>query len=216
MQNIRLTIALMGIKGARTIRMNDATNKPQIYVALPISSLFVPQDKPEPRLMLTAIHTPKAQFGDFMLKPYLSGDDYKRMSKEEQQNIPIVGKGTFMEPAANKELMSAAETVDAVDAAIPTSVPTQPTSGFTAPLTAAPSPSEARSIPAAPTPAVPARVFFVVDGNHQALFQADNFNEVAAYAATTPLAAALECWEGNQRVGRWTYDVAQFSWNQVD
>lgn len=226
MQNIRLSIALMGIQGARSIRMNDANNKPQVYVAIPLTSLFVPSDKPEPRLMLTAIHTPRAQYGDFMLKPYLSAEDYKRMSKEEQQNMPIVGKGTFMEPATNKELLNAAETVDVVDVAIPTTQtqnpttnptqnPTQPTNGSAAPLTPAPSPREAGSMSAAPAPMQPAKEFYVVDANHQSLFSADNWNDVAAFAGTTPLAVAIECWEGNRRCGRWTYDIANFSWNQV-
>lgn len=226
MQNIRLSINLLQVKGARTIRMNNANGQPELYVAIPVSQLFVPQDKPEPRLMLTAIHTPNALYGNFMIKPYLSAADYKTLSREEQQNLPIVGKGTFIEPSTNKELAQAAETVDVVDATIPTptSQPTsnpgqasstQPTSGPAAPLASAPSPSAARPTAANSPAAQPRPEFFVVNGNNNSLHQCDNFNDAAAFASGNFEAVAIEAWNGNTRVGRWTYDVANFSWNQV-
>lgn len=215
MQNIRLSINLLQLKGSRVVRMNDQNNTPQVYVAIPVSSCFVPKDKPEPRLMLTAIHTPNAPFGNFMIKPYLSPDDYKLLSKEEQQNLPIVGKGTFMEPVQNKELMQNAETVEAADVTIPAASSEPAANGSAAPHETAPFPSEASSPATQPSRLNPVTRFFVVDGNHNALHEADNFNEAAAEASGNFQAAAIEAWQGNTRVGRWTYDTTNFSWNQV-
>lgn len=214
MQNIRLAIKLTAIKGARVVRMNDANNQPQVYVAIPVSECFVPRDKPEPRLMLTAIHTPNAQYGNFMLKPYVSADDYATLSKEERENLPIVGKGSFIQPQANQELTRSASNVEAADVTLePTADPTAD-NGSAAPLFNAPSPSEARpattsavpqtaTAPQAPSTPYFAIRYFVVDGNHAALGEFDTLEDAAAFHRTTFAAVAIEAWNEHTRLGIW-------------
>lgn len=115
MQNIRVSIDLLKIGGARLVRFPNAANVPTDYVCIPVSNCFVPRDTPRPYLMTSLIHCPNAKYGDFMVKPYVSSDDYKVLSKEEQFNLPIIGKGTFMQEATNKQLAAAAESINPAD-----------------------------------------------------------------------------------------------------
>lgn len=115
MQNIRVSIDLLKLGGARLVRFPNAANVPTDYVCVPVSVCFVPRDTPRPYLMASLIHCPNAKYGDFMVKPYVSADDYKVLSKEEQFNLPIIGKGTFMQEATNKQLAAAAESINPAD-----------------------------------------------------------------------------------------------------
>lgn len=211
MQNIRLSINLLQVPGTRVIRMNNAANVPTLYVAIPVSELFVPKDKPEPRLMATAIHTPNAQYGDFMLKTYMSPEQYNALSHDERNNLPIIGKGTFMQAAVNKELAKASESVEAVDATIDPIPSSEPTNGPAAPLPPAPSPSVARP----QTAAAPADVFHVIDNDGRSLGHYPTWNDAAAAAMANFAAVGVQQWQGVTMMAAWKYDNAKMAWTQT-
>lgn len=96
MNNIRVSIDLTKVEGARTIKAKAPNGNTEYYVAIPASSLFVPKDTTSAYLTLTMIPSPNALYGDFMLKPYVNGNAYQAMSNDERNAIPIIGKGTYI------------------------------------------------------------------------------------------------------------------------
>lgn len=222
MQNIRISLNLLAIAGARIVRMIDASNQPKVYVAIPCDQLFVPSDRPEPKLMGTMIHTPNAQYGDFMIKTYMSNADYKMLSKEEQMNLPVIGKGTFMQADPNRLLSRQAETTEAQDVDLSTIPTTQPTQGSTATLPNTPSPSVARSTTPAAKPynmgtaptEWPTKTF-IVDAAGQGVAQCESIDAAINEAPRYETAHAIEVWRGNTKVERWEYDAFRASWFQV-
>ena len=208
MQNIRISLNLLSIPGTRVVRMNNANGTPEVYAAIPVSQLFVPTDRPQPRLMGTMIHTPNAQYGDFMIKPYLSNADYKMLSKEEQQNLPIIGKGSFMQIDNNRVLAKEAVTADVQDID-PTQIPT--TEGNfrpAAPLADAPSPANGRNDAA---DAEPGR-YFVVNISGQSLQQCANLDDAKIYADSNPEAVAIQLWGNNGMQQAWVFDEIVKEW----
>lgn len=227
MQNIRISLDLTKIEGCRIIRANNSGNTPTEYVAIPVRACYVPADAPRPYLMATMIHCPNAKYGDFMVKPYLSGEDYAQMSAEERAATPIIGKGTFMQAAVSKQIAKAAEDVEVTDI-IPTVSPqysenptcpaAQPAAtagaqrvrnpGLAAPLGSAP--SQRAALPN--ETAAPGTAYFVrVPGGYSEGFQ--SFSEAAFYAEQD-LAnrGAIELWDGKVCLKRYHYHNEDFTW----
>lgn len=102
MNNIRVSIDLTKVDGARTIRAAAPSGKQEYYVAIPVSSLFLPKDSHSAHLTCTMIPCPNALYGDFMLKKYINGTTYANMSQEERNKVPIIGKGTYIVPKMEK------------------------------------------------------------------------------------------------------------------
>lgn len=209
MQNIRVSINLLQIAGARTVKINNPSGAPEIYVAIPVSQLFVPADKPLPRLMATMIHTPNAQYGDFMIKPYLSNADYKMLSKEEQQNLPILGKGTFMQADNNKILSRQANAVEVIDVAANEIPATTATQGPAAPLADAPSPANGGSSTTDGTPSS----FFVLNSDAQSIQECSTLDDAVAVGNSASNAIAIEEWNNSRRLHRWVYNPVTCGWD---
>lgn len=206
MNNIRLSINLSKVAGTRVINMKNESGKVQ-YVAIPVSSLFVPSEKPEPMLMATMIHCPNSIYNDFMLKPYMNSADYKILSQEERNSLPVIGSGTFMQQQQSRALAATAENVE-VEAA--TLVPTS-TNAPAATQALNSSSGEARN----PQPASPADEFFVAE-NGQWYGPIASFNEAVAFAELNLIARnSIECWSNGQKRARWNYDPTNFSWKQA-
>lgn len=103
MNNIRVSIDLTKVDGARTIRAAAPSGKQEYYVAIPVSSLFLPKDSHSAHLVTTMIPCPNALYGDFLLKKYINGTTYANMSAEERNAVPIIGKGTYIVPKMEKQ-----------------------------------------------------------------------------------------------------------------
>lgn len=112
MNNIRVSIDLTKVDGARTIRAAAPSGKQEYYVAIPVSSLFLPKDSKSAHLTCTMIPCPNALYGDFMLKKYINGTTYANMSQEERTAVPIIGKGTYIVPKMEKSQAQAYAHVD--------------------------------------------------------------------------------------------------------
>lgn len=208
MQNIRISLDLMKVTGARLVRMNNAANVPENYVAVPVSACFVPSDTPRPYLMATMIHCPNAKYGDFMIKPYLSAEDYNHLTQEERMAQPTVGKGTFMQAASNKQITKQAEVVEAADVQLGGEAEKNEPA---ATLGVAPSPAGGGPS----VPSVEPTWFFVMQGK-QALVQVASWNEAVAFADQDVVNRnVIESWQGNNLRGRWKYHAEDFSWVQV-
>ena len=102
MNNIRISIDLTKVDGARLIRAAAPNGKQDYYVAVPVSSLFAPKDSNSVHLTCTMIPCPNALYGDFMLKPYVNGTTYANMSDDERKAIKIIGKGTYIQSKLDK------------------------------------------------------------------------------------------------------------------
>ena len=112
MNNIRVSIDLTKVDGARAIRAQAPSGKQEYYIAIPASSLFLPKDSKSAFLTCTMIPCPNALYGDFMLKKYIDGRTYANMSAEEHKAVPIIGKGTYIVPKLDKEQAASYERTD--------------------------------------------------------------------------------------------------------
>lgn len=117
MDAIRLSINVQKIPGTRLVKMpNPQTGTTQIYAAIPIDQLYVPNTQDAaPYLMLNAIPSPNSLYGDFMIKPYINGEDFQHMSDDEKRATPIYGKGSFMKAKVSKAMQQSAEAVQGVE-----------------------------------------------------------------------------------------------------
>lgn len=210
MQNIRISIDLMKVKSARLVRFPNASGQPTDYVCIPVSECFVPKEQPKPYLMLSLIHCPNAKYGDFMVKPYVSAEDYQVMSKEEQFNLPILGKGSFMSQQPNKQLSAAAEVVAVTDIqTIPTPDPTA-ANGSAAGSSIAPFPAEGGTIPL-PQPQTDFEVYTpegYVDGfpSFEAAQHFTNGKEVSYFIIRERY--------GNTVINQWRWVTTDLSWQK--
>lgn len=202
MDNIRISINASKLAGARVIKTsNPQTGLKELYLAIPVSSLYVPAgDNPCAFIMANAIPSPNSLYGDFLIKPYISGEDFTHMSDEERRAIPIIGKGTFVKPKASKEMQAAAEVVDDVEAA--GLVPTQQKAPMMPP-------------PAQPQPAITAKEYFTaksLDGQqYQETFS--NWEDVATFCSFNTLQwPIIEAWTQGRLTARYRWDEASLQW----
>lgn len=213
MDNIRLSLNPLKLTGSRIITAPSASNKQQTYVAIPIEHFYVPADAPKPYLLLSMIPCPNAQYGDFMIKPFISGNDWDQMSVEDRRNVAIVGKGSFMRPAINKAIRQDAENVRVDDVAPTTLTPTVhqgASSGSAAMLSSAP--SQAAGLP--PTTEAPATRFEVMEvgGN---TFWLSSWNDAATFASLDNAKRTLIRYIDNNIVkSSWRWDESKITWIQ--
>ena len=140
MRPIRFSINLSKVQGSQLIRMQNSEGKQEVFVAVPASRLFVPQDTNDCHIVVMAIDTPNSQFSDFVVKPYLTQTDYESLSQNERNNLPILGRGKFIKERQNKTLYNTASVVDVSDniydnvglasPSIRTNTPTEGRNGF--------------------------------------------------------------------------------------
>lgn len=181
MNNIRVSIDLTKVDGARTIRAAAPSGKQEYYVAIPVSSLFLPKDSHSAHLTCTMIPCPNALYGDFMLKKYINGTTYANMSQEERNAVPIIGKGTYIVPKMEKSQAQAYAHVDVESANLDDireqqaqeSVPTVDQTEVTAPSSSAPFPAESGKSTATK--------ILVCDCNKQ-WWECQHFDEARQYA----------------------------------
>lgn len=117
MNNIRISINLTKLQGARLFKATASNGKPDYYCAIPVSQLFNPKNEDAFYLMATMISCPNALYGDFMIKPYTDAKTYANMRDEEKRAIPVIGKGTFMRQQMSQESRQRFEEVQATSVA---------------------------------------------------------------------------------------------------
>ena len=115
MRPIRFSVNLSKVHGSQLIRMQNSEGKQEVFIAVPTSKLFVPQDSQDCHIIVMAIDTPNSQFSDFVVKPYLTQTDYESLSQEQRNQLPILGRGKFIKERQNKSLYNTATVVDFSD-----------------------------------------------------------------------------------------------------
>lgn len=110
MQNLRVSINVQKIPGTRILRSNNHAGEPTNYVAIPLEHFFIPRDQPAAHLMLSVIPSPKALYGDFIVKPYIDKASYDGLTAEQKKEIPIIGKGTYQKQDNQNLMKSQIET----------------------------------------------------------------------------------------------------------
>ena len=201
MNNIRVSIDLTKVEGARTIKAPAPSGKQEYYVAIPVKSLFLPKEKKSVYLTCTMIPCPNALYGDFMLKPYINGTQYANMSEEERRAMPIIGKGTYIEAKLDKEVAKSYESVDVQSVA---SMDEIGQGEGIAPVSNAQFPAESGNQNASK--------LYVVDtnGNYYAF---NDWNSAATFAEQNPnFYPAIELYQGDQRQKRYSYDGFSMQW----
>lgn len=213
MDNIRISLNLMKLSGSRLISAKNAANKEVTYLAIPVEHFFVPTNEPKPYLLCSMIPCPNAQYGDFMVKPFVSGADWEHMSQEDRSNMPIIGKGTFMRPAVSKAIRSEAEKTQIQDIDPTALTPTEQAAGrdgSAATLQMAPSLPEGE--PA--IPAVPATRFEVIADNGQSWWL-NSWNDAAVFASEdNSTRRKIVYIENGQRRSQWHWDESKITWLQ--
>lgn len=213
MDNIRLSLNPLKLTGSRIITAMTADNKQKTYVAIPIEHFYVPSNEPKPYMMLSMIPCPNAQYGDFMVKPFVSGTDWEQMSPEDRQNMPIIGKGSFMRPTVNKAIRKDAEKTDVQDVDPTTLTPTdqQSTANGSAAMLQSAS-SQGAALP--PTPEVPATRFEVLE-NGGNTFWLSSWNDAATFASQDNAKRThIRYIENNIVKSSWRWDESKITWIQ--
>lgn len=215
MNNIRVSIDLTKVDGARTIRAAAPSGKQEFYVAIPVSSLFLPKDSHSAHLTCTMIPCPNALYGDFMLKKYINGTTYANMSQEERNAVPIIGKGTYIVPKMEKSQAKAyaptevesANLDDVRDNQVQEIDPTAGQIEGSAPSSKAPFPAESGT----PT----ATELFVIDGTGQ-WWKCDHFDQASKFAESNePEKCRIVQMKGDTEIGSYTYDPFYGTWNET-
>lgn len=214
MNNIRVSIDLTKVDGARTIRAAAPNGKQEYYVAIPASSLFLPKDSKSAHLTCTMIPCPNALYGDFMLKKYINGTTYANMSREEREAVPIIGKGTYIVPKMEKTQAQAFAPIDVQSADLDdvrnqweqVSDPTAGQSVGAAPSPNAPFPAESG------TPL--ATKLYVVDEN-EAWWECQHFEQARTYAEKSdPSKCKIVQMKGESVLKVWIYDEVFRTWHE--
>ena len=212
MNNVRISIDLTKVEGARTIKAKAPNGNNEYYVAVPASSLFIPKNANKAFLTCTMIPSPNALYGDFMLKPYINGNTYANMSDEERKAVPIIGKGTFIKERLSK---TAAQVYEKAEVETVTALPPTPGNdpagdqgdGLT---------NEPASSPNAPSPDVvglpEAEKLFVRthDGRDYAFIswaEAERFAE-----DTCKCECVIELWRGSIFERRYIFNAVTMQW----
>lgn len=204
MNNIRISIDLTKVEGARTIKATAPSGKQEFYVAIPVKSLFLPKEKKSVYLTCTMIPCPNALYGDFMLKPYINGTQYANMSDEERRAMPIIGKGTYIEQKLDKEAAKGYERIDVQTVA---SLDEIGQGEGIAPVSNAQFPAESGT-PEAVT-------LYVVDTNG-AYYQFNDWASAELFANQNPsFYPIIESYRGEQRLNRYEYNPMSMQWQDV-
>lgn len=213
MDNIRLSLNPLKLSGTRIVNANNAAGKVQTYVAIPIEHFFVPQNDPKPYLMCSMIPCPNAQYGDFMVKPFVSGTDWEQMSDIQRRDMPIIGKGTFMRQAVPKAIKHDAEQMQVTDITPTQLTPTDlngAPGGSAAPLNSAPSLPEGQQV----QQEVPVTRFDVACSNGQR-FWFPSWNDAAIFASQDNANRRLIYYvENGADKSAWRWDEAKITWIQ--
>lgn len=212
MNNIRVSIDLTKVDGARTIRAAAPNGKQEYYVAIPVSSLFLPKDSKSAHLTCTMIPCPNALYGDFMLKKYINGTTYANMSQEERNAVPIIGKGTYIVPKIDKSQAQAFAPTEVESANLddiraqqePAGDPTGNPTVVNAPSSSAPFPAESGK--------PEAEKVFLIDGNGQ-WWECQSYPDATAYGeAHDPENCTIEVRRGDEVTARYKYDLFYQQW----
>lgn len=212
MNNIRVSIDLTKVDGARTIRAAAPSGKQEYYVAIPVSSLFLPKDSHSAHLTCTMIPCPNALYGDFMLKKYINGTTYANMSQEERNAVPIIGKGTYIVPKMEKSQAQAYAHVDVESANLDdireqqeqTSDPTVDQAMVSAPSSTAPFPAESGK--------PEAEKVFLIDGAGQ-WWECQSYPDATAYGdAHDPENCVIKVMRGDEVTAQYKYDLFYQQW----
>lgn len=212
MNNIRVSIDLTKVDGARTIRAAAPNGKQEYYVAIPVSSLFLPKDSKSAHLTCTMIPCPNALYGDFMLKKYINGTTYANMSQEERNAVPIIGKGTYIVPKIEKSQAQAFAPTEVESANLddiraqqePAGDPTGNPTVVNAPSSSAPFPAESGK--------PEAEKVFLIDGNGQC-WECQSYPDATAYGeAHDPENCTIEVRRGDEVTARYKYDLFYQQW----
>lgn len=212
MNNIRVSIDLTKVDGARTIRAAAPNGKQEYYVAIPASSLFLPKDSKSAHLTCTMIPCPNALYGDFMLKKYINGTTYANMSREEREAVPIIGKGTYIVPKMEKTQAQAfapieVQSADLDDVRNQQEQVCDPTAGQTegtAPSSNAPFPAES-GMPEATK-------LFVLDENNQ-WWECQHFDQARAFAESKDVSKCrIVQAKGEVVLKQWSFDEFLQQW----
>lgn len=212
MNNIRVSIDLTKVDGARTIRAAAPNGKQEYYVAIPVSSLFLPKDSKSAHLTCTMIPCPNALYGDFMLKKYINGTTYANMSQEERNAVPIIGKGTYIVPKIEKSQAQAFTPTEVESANLddirgqqePAGNPTGNPTVVNAPSSSAPFPAESG------TPE--AEKVFLIDGEGQ-WWECQSYPDATAYGEDhNPENCTIEVRRGDEVTARYKYDLFYQQW----
>lgn len=212
MNNIRVSIDLTKVDGARTIRAAAPNGKQEYYVAIPVSSLFLPKDSKSAHLTCTMIPCPNALYGDFMLKKYINGTTYANMSQEERNAVPIIGKGTYIVPKIEKSqaqafaptVVESANLDDIRAQQEPAGDPTGNPTVVNAPSSSAPFPAESGK--------PEAEKVFLIDGNGQ-WWECQSYPDATAYGeAHDPENCTIEVRRGDEVTARYKYDLFYQQW----
>lgn len=215
MNNIRISIDLTKVDGARLIRAAAPNGKQDYYVAIPVSSLFAPKDSNSVHLTCTMIPCPNALYGDFMLKPYVNGTTYANMSDEERKAIKIIGKGTYIQSKLDKTQAQQYEaaTVESVSVEdVRSSM--EPTNDQQ------PQPAEkVATSPEAPFPAESgtgkATRLFLKNPEGSYIYTS-SWNDAVEKAAQYDLArCTIEEWNDKEKVAWYEYDPFYQRWNKM-
>lgn len=214
MNNIRVSIDLTKVDGARTIRAAAPNGKQEYYVAIPASSLFLPKDSKSAHLTCTMIPCPNALYGDFMLKKYINGTTYANMSQEERNAVPIIGKGTYIVPKMEKAQAQAYAPIDVQSADLddirdqpaqpgdPTAIQTE----GTAPSSIAPFPAESGKSEATK--------LYVVDESDQ-WWECQHFDQAREFAESKdPIKCRIVQMKGSEVIEQYTYDEFYRQWTK--
>jgi len=214
MNNIRVSIDLTKVDGARTIRAAAPSGKQEYYVAIPVSSLFLPKDSHSAHLTCTMIPCPNALYGDFMLKKYINGTTYANMSQEERNKVPIIGKGTYIVPKLEKSQAQAfapteVESVnldDIREQQEQDSVPKVDQAMVNAPSSSAPFPAESGTSKATK--------ILVCDGNKQ-WWECQHFEDARQYAeAHEPEKCVIAQVKDGVIIESYSYDSIYQQWTK--
>lgn len=212
MNNIRVSIDLTKVDGARTIRAAAPNGKQEYYVAIPVSSLFLPKDSKSAHLTCTMIPCPNALYGDFMLKKYINGTTYANMSQEERNAVPIIGKGTYIVPKIEKSQAQAFAPTEVESANLddfraqqePAGDPTGNPTEVNAPSPTAPFPAESGK--------PEAEKVFLIDGEGQ-WWECQSYPDATAYGeAHDPENCTIEVRRGDEVTARYKYDLFYQQW----
>lgn len=215
MNNIRVSIDLTKVDGARTIRAAAPSGKQEYYIAIPVSSLFLPKDSHSAHLTCTMIPCPNALYGDFMLKKYINGTTYANMSVEERNKVPIIGKGTYIVPKMEKSQAQAFTPTEVVSANLDDARADQESAGnptgvqtvVTAPSSKAPFPAESGT----PT----ATRMMVRDGNGQ-WWECQHFEDARQYAeANEPDKCLIAQVKDGVIIESYSFDSIYQQWDKI-
>lgn len=98
MKTIRISVNLFKLDGAIVTVLPREDGSKQYYLSIPAEQLYIPQNaQGQAHLVVQLIETPNNQFSDFAVKPYVSPQMFKGMTKEQRRAIPFIGSGKYIE-----------------------------------------------------------------------------------------------------------------------